>query len=132
MKKILFPFIVFCSIVAISTGVESCYYDKESVLYPTTTTTCDTTTAKFAVFVSPLMTNSCATASCHSQARQAGGINLSSYTAIKAYITADKDTYLGSIDQTGGYSGMPKGGGKLVACDITKLKAWINAGMLNN
>jgi hypothetical protein len=133
MKKILFPFIFCMSAVAISTLVESCYYDKESVLYPTASTaTCDTTTAKFATFVSPLIANGCATASCHSTTAKASGINLGNYAAIKAYIVADKETFIGSIDQIVGFSKMPKGGGKFAACDITKLKAWMNAGALNN
>jgi hypothetical protein len=133
MKKILFPFIFCMGIVAISTLVESCYYDKESELYPTSsTTTCDTTTAKFATFVSPLIASGCATSGCHSAASQASGINLGTYAAIKAYITSSKTSFLGSIDQTAGYSKMPKGGAKFAACDITKLKAWINAGALNN
>ncbi len=134
MKKILFPFLLCSSIVAISTLVESCYYDKESDLYGTTTTTgtCDTTTAKFATYASPLIASGCAISGCHSAASAASGINLSSYTTIKAYITANKVSFLGSIEQTAGYSKMPKGGSKFAACDITKLKAWINAGMLNN
>jgi hypothetical protein len=133
MKKILFP-ILFCgSIVAVSTLVESCYYDKESVLYgPTTTTTCDTSTAKFANFVSPLITSGCASSSCHSATAKASGINLSSHTTIKAYITSSKAAFIGSIKRTAGYSAMPKGGSKFADCDITKLEAWIAAGMQNN
>jgi hypothetical protein len=133
MKKILFPFIFCMSIVAVSTLVESCYYDNEAVLYPTTSTgTCDTTTAKFATFVSPLIASGCATSGCHSAASQASGINLGTYTAIKAYITSSKAIFLGSIDQAAGYSKMPKDAAKFGACDITKLKIWINAGALNN
>ncbi len=133
MKKILLPFLLCGSLVAVSTLVESCYYDKESDLYPTTTTTtCDTTNAKFAAFVSPLIAASCATSSCHSTTRQAAGINLGTYATIKAYITADKATFIGSIDRTAGYSAMPQGAGKLADCDIKKIKTWINAGMLNN
>jgi hypothetical protein len=134
MKKILFPFLLCSSIVAVSTLVESCYYDKESELYgpTTTTTTCDTSTAKFAVFVSPLIASSCATSSCHSATTKASGINLSSYTTIKAYITSSKSVFLGSIKRTSGYSPMPQGASKFADCDITKLETWINSGMLNN
>jgi hypothetical protein len=131
MKKILFPFLICGSIVAISMLVESCYYDKESDLY-STTTACDTTSAKFATVISPLIANGCATSGCHSTPSSAAGINLGTYTAIKNYITLDKATFLGSINQTSGYSKMPKGGGKFADCDIKKLTAWINAGMLNN
>jgi hypothetical protein len=132
MKKIILPFLICGSLVAVSMLVESCYYDKESELYPTSTTTCDTSTAKFATVISPLIANGCSTSGCHSTASSAAGINLGTYTAIKNYITLDKGTFLGSINQVSGYSKMPKGGGKFADCDIKKLTAWINAGMLNN
>jgi hypothetical protein len=132
MKKILFPFLICGGLVIVSMLVDSCYYDKESDLYPTTTTTCDTTTVKFATVISPLIANSCATSGCHSASSSAAGINLSSHAAIKNYITGSKAAFLGSINQTGGYSKMPKGAGKFADCDITKLTAWINAGLLNN
>jgi cytochrome c553 len=134
MKKILFSFLFCGSIVAVSTLVESCYYDKESALYgpATTSTTCDTSTAKFATFVSPLITSGCASSSCHSATAKASGINLSSQATIKAYITSSKAAFIGSIKRTAGYSAMPKGGSKFADCDITKLEAWIAAGMQNN
>jgi hypothetical protein len=132
MKKILFPLLFCATIVALSTLFDSCYFNNEQDLYKITPTICDTTNAKFAAFVSPLIANGCATASCHSTTRQAAGINLGTYTTIKAYITADKASFLGSIDQAPGYSAMPKGGSKFAPCDITKLKTWINAGMQNN
>ena len=132
MKKILFPFILCGSIVVLSTLSESCYYDKESELYPITTTTCDTTNAKFTAFVSPLISSSCATSNCHSATRQASGINLGTYTAIKNYITTQKATFLGSIKHTSSYSQMPKDGAKLSTCEVTKIETWINAGMQNN
>jgi hypothetical protein len=134
MKKILFSFLFCSSLVAVSTLVDSCYYDKESELYGTTTgtTTCDTAATKFATFVSPLITSSCASSSCHSATTKASGINLSSYTTIKTYITGSKAAFLGSIKRTSGYSPMPQGGSKLAACDITKIEAWITAGMQNN
>jgi hypothetical protein len=134
MKKILFPFLICGSIVAVSTLAESCYYDKESDLYGTTptNTTCDTTNAKFAAFVSPLISASCASSGCHSTSGQAGGINLGTYASIKSYITGNKARFLGSINRTAGYSQMPQGAAKLAACDITKIQTWINGGMLNN
>ena len=133
MKKILFPFLICGSIVAVSTLVESCYYDNEEKLYPVTpTTTCDTASAKFAAFMSPLMTAQCATSNCHSASRQIGGVNLSSYTAIKNYITSNKVTFLGTIKHTAGYSAMPDGGAKLSDCNITKIETWIKNGLLNN
>jgi hypothetical protein len=133
MKKILLSFLFCSSFMALATLVDSCYYDKESELYgPKTTTTCDTATAKFATFVSPLISSGCASSSCHSATAKASGINLSSHATIKAYITSSKATFIGSIKHTTGYSQMPKGASKFATCDITKLEAWITAGMPNN
>jgi hypothetical protein len=132
MKKVFF-FIPFVLICLLTLTTPACYYDNEVDLYPTTTTaTCDTTTAKFATFVSPLMASKCATSGCHNAASASAGANLSTYTSIKAYITANKATYLGSMKQTSGYSSMPKGNAKFADCDIKKLEVWINAGMQNN
>jgi cytochrome c553 len=134
MKKILLSFFFCSSFVAAFILVEGCYYDRESELYgpTTTTTTCDTTTAKFATFVSPLITSSCASSGCHSATGKAGGINLSSHTTIKAYITSSKAAFIGSIKRTSGYSPMPQGASKLADCDIKKIETWITAGMQNN
>ena len=133
MKKILLPFLICGSIVAVSTLVESCYYHNEAELYPApATTTCDTSTAKFAAFMSPLMTAQCATSNCHSASRQSAGINLSSHTAIKNYISSNKAVFLGSIKRSPGFSQMPDGGAKLSDCNITKIETWINNGLLNN
>jgi hypothetical protein len=132
MKKSFLGIMVFAAFVLIMT-TPSCYYDVESQIYPTTgTTTCDTTSATFAAFVSPLISSNCATSGCHSAASSAAGVNLGTYTAIKSYITSSKTTFFGTINQTSGYSAMPKGGSKFTACNITKLNNWVTAGMLNN
>jgi hypothetical protein len=38
----------------------------------------------------------------------------------------------GAVNHSPGYSPMPKGGTKLSACNISKIKAWIDGGSLNN
>jgi hypothetical protein len=35
----------------------------------------------------------------------------------------------GAVAHLGGFSPMPQGSGKISACDISKIKAWIDAGM---
>jgi hypothetical protein len=133
MKKTFF-LIPFVLVLVSIFSTQSCYYDKEDILYKggTTTTTCDTTTAKFATFVSPLIASKCATSGCHNAASASAGANLSTITSIKAYITTNKAAFLGSIKFSNSFSNMPKGGSKLPDCDIKKLEVWINAGMLNN
>jgi hypothetical protein len=129
MKKKL-VFILF----TLSLSLSNCYYDNEEELYPTTTNpaTCDLTTAKFATFVSPLISSKCATSGCHNATSRAAGINLSSYNTIKAYITSSNSIFLGSIKHSSGFSPMPQGGTKLAACDISKIESWIAKGMLND
>ena len=132
MRKIKYfiPFVIVFLFIATS---QSCYYDVESELYPTTgTTSCDTSSAQFASFVSPLIASKCATSGCHNSTTASAGVNLDGYTAIKNYISKSQSTFFGSINQTSGYSAMPKGGTKFSTCEITKLQVWVNAGMLNN
>lgn len=38
----------------------------------------------------------------------------------------------GSIAHASGYSAMPKGGNKLTACQLAKVKQWVDGGSLNN
>ena len=132
MKKLIF-LIPFVSIGIIVLTNQSCYYDNEVDLYPTgSTTTCDTTNAKFAAFVSPLIASKCATSGCHTATSLAGNVNLSNYTTIKNYIIGNKVRFLGSIKHTSGYSQMPQGDTKLATCDIQKIEIWINNGLINN
>ena len=117
----------------IASTTQSCYYDVESELYPTSgTTTCDSSTAKFATFVSPLIVSKCATSGCHNATSASAGVNLDGYTNIKNYISRSSTVFFGTIKHTSGYLIMPQGGSKLADCDITKLQLWVNAGLLNN
>ena len=131
-KKIIKTFIPISLFLVMA--LSSCYHDNEEELYGTSpTTTCDlTTVVKFSTVVSPLMTTKCASSGCHSTTSKAAGINLGSYDAIKAYVTSSKATFLGSINQTSGYSSMPKGDVKMADCDIKKVESWITATMPNN
>jgi hypothetical protein len=120
MKKliaIIVAFIVF----------QGCYYDKADLLYPAGN--CDTSNTTFSGTVQPaLQTYGCL--GCHSGAAPSGNILLNNYAAIKTYVQNGK--LYGSITHSGGYSPMPQGGNKMSTCDINKIKAWIDAGALNN
>jgi hypothetical protein len=111
---------------------QSCYRDNEEDLYGKNANTCDTSTATYAAFVSPLLSSKCATSGCHNAASASAGVNLSNYTVTKAYLTNAKSAFLGAIKHSSSFSPMPQGSAKLPDCDIAKLEAWINAGMLNN
>jgi hypothetical protein len=45
---------------------------------------------------------------------------------------AVKGSLYGSIAHASGYSAMPKGGNKLTACQLAKVKQWVDGGSLNN
>ena len=133
MKNLFFVAFVLVGTFLLSMTVQSCVSQNEEDLYGIANPSdCDTSKAKFAAFVSPLMTSQCATANCHSVARQASGINLGNYTAIKTYISSSKAVFLGAIKHSPAFSSMPQNASKLPACDIIKLETWINAGLLNN
>lgn len=110
---------------------ESCYYDKADQLYPFGKVSCDTSVvAKFSSDVLPVMNASCNTSGCHDAAGASGGVILDNYNGIKTQ--ALNGRLMGSINQTGAYSAMPKGGAKLSSCTITKIQQWINSGAPQN
>lgn len=123
MKKIailLFTLSVF--------SFSSCYYDKAELIY-TQNVACDTTNIKYSTVVVPILNSNCN--GCHGgNAAMGAGIILDNYASTKVYI--DNKRLINSILQNGTASNMPKGGGKLDACTIRKINAWINQGALNN
>lgn len=132
MKKQILTISIFFAVIGIF-SLPSCYYDVEAELYPDTgTPTCDTTTAKFGAFVSPLMVSKCATSGCHNTTTASAGVNLDGYTNIKNFMSKNQPLFFGSINHRSGFSAMPKGGAKLSSCEINKLQVWVNAGLLNN
>jgi hypothetical protein len=111
---------------------ESCYYDKEDLLYPDEGKgPCDTSVpAKFSTDVLPLMVRSCNLSGCHSTTSAAGGVILDTYAGVKTQ--ADNKRLMGSMNQSAGYSAMPKGSGKINSCTLTKIQQWITSGAADN
>lgn len=89
---------------------------------------CDTQGVTYANFVSGLLANRCV--GCHSGANPGGSIRLTTYNEVKA--VAQGGRLVGAITHAQGYSPMPKGGAKLSDCNVDKISAWINGGMLQN
>lgn len=119
--------ILFLLVIMIT--IAGCYKDNEEELYPGNGGTCDVTGVTYSSTVAPLLQNNGCTG-CHSGGAPSGGITLNSYTAVKG-IAANGKLY-GAISHAAGFSPMPKNGAKMNACDINKIKAWIDAGALNN
>lgn len=89
---------------------------------------CDTTLFTFSGAVMPLMNTYCK--GCHNPASLGGGIDLSTYTGVKA--SALSGRLLGSIKHATGYAAMPQGGNKLSDCQVQQVEKWIQAGTPNN
>ncbi len=107
----------------------SCYYDNEEALYPSYSTVCDTVNVTFSGTIVPLLASNCL--SCHSNSTAAGfgsNIRLEDHADVQTSAT----DVAGSIKHAGGYSPMPKNGGKLKDCSIKQFDIWVSKGMLNN
>jgi uncharacterized membrane protein len=89
---------------------------------------CDTENMSFSTNIQPVITNNCL--GCHSGGAPSGGINLSSYSGVKA--VADNGRLLGAIKREPGFSPMPQGGDQLSPCTIDQFTAWIMDGAPNN
>ncbi len=109
--------------------LNSCYYDKEDQLYPSSGI-CDTSIpATYTAVIVPMLQQYCY--SCHGgTATLGGGIPMGTYSSDKAM--AVNGSLYGSIAHASGYSAMPKGGNKLTACQLSKVKKWVDGGSLNN
>ncbi|MCC7505323.1 MAG: hypothetical protein IT259_08485 [Saprospiraceae bacterium] len=86
---------------------------------------CDTSQVTYANFIQPLMANYCL--GCHGANNPSGGIRLTNYAEVKAQ--GQNGKLYNSIVWAPGYSPMPQNGSQLSACYISKLRAWIDAGM---
>ena len=121
MRKIIIPFCILL--------LAACYSDKEDQLYtaPSTGTGCDTANISFATHIQPIMNQYCAISGCHDAVTKSFTHDLSSYAGVKS--SAERGRFLPSIKHESTYLPMPKGMAKLGDCEITKITAWINAGM---
>ena len=102
----------------------SCYYDNAETLYPYADANCDTINVPFTPVASEIIYQSCATTGCH--VAGTGRVLLTNYTEIKA--TIDNGLF---VQRTFYAQDMPPQG-PLSACNIKKLKAWIDNGALND
>ncbi len=122
--------LIILTVVISASLLQSCYYDKEDLLYSGKAPCDSSVTAKFSSEVLPVMKVSCNTGGCHNTIDAASGVILDTYNGVKAQVANGR--LMGSMNQTGGYSAMPKGSGKLNSCTIAKIQQWINSGTPNN
>ncbi|HNM24836.1 MAG TPA: hypothetical protein PKL15_05370 [Saprospiraceae bacterium] len=86
---------------------------------------CDTSGVTYTAFVQPLVANYCL--GCHGNSNPGAGIKLTSYNEVKACAQSGK--FYNSIAWAPGYSAMPQNGNQLSACYVSKIRAWVEAGM---
>lgn len=89
---------------------------------------CDTTNISYANDIVPILTNSCV--GCHSTGNPSTSVSLDNFNGVQAVALSGQ--LYGSLSWQSGYSPMPKNGNQLANCEIEKIKAWIDAGALNN
>ncbi len=90
--------------------------------------TCNTADVTFSLSVKPILETYCN--GCHAGSSPLGGVNYNTYNGVKSTVTNGK--LLGSIQHQPGVSPMPQNANKLSACNISIIKAWIDAGAPNN
>ncbi len=124
--------IFFLAAIALCTG---CYYDNLEELHPDIGGVCDTTnvTISYAADVAPIVSSSCGITdnACHNTNSSDSQIGLETYAGVVASISPD-NRFLLSIIHDPDANEMPKGGGKLDECSISKIESWINHGYINN
>ena len=91
--------------------------------------TCNTSNVTYAATIKPILQTNCQ--GCHSGGPAAsGGIDMTVFSNVSAI--AQNGKLYGAVNHAAGFKPMPLGGNKLPACDIAKIKAWVDNGALNN
>jgi len=107
--------------------MQSCYYDNEEDLYPHITL-CDTSNVTYSATVDIILDDHCNP--CHSIEFPQEGIVTDNYDDLK--ILVDNGRFWGAVNHENGYSPMPKNLPQMNACELSKIRIWIDNGALNN
>lgn len=131
LKNLKTSIITLCSFFVVAFALNGCYKDNAEELYPGVSQ-CDTSNVTYSGTVSAILTKNCAFSGCHTSNNKpnVGGYAFDSYQ--ETILAVPNKKLINSIKHVSGTSPMPKGGAKLVDCDINKITAWINQGTLNN
>ena len=117
MKKVAYLSLMFLT---------ACYYDKEEVLYPDSI--CDTADVRYSTTIQPVLSSNCI--SCHGGSTPSAGIKLDTYEGVA--IQAANGRLWGAVSHASSFSPMPKNANKLSACNLAKIRKWLDAGHPNN
>lgn len=105
--------------------LSACKYHNEDDLYPS----CNTNNISFSGTVTQLLT-SYGCIGCHNNSVPTARVNLE--THLGTVEATQNGRLLGAISHASGFKPMPQGGRKMSDCEISKIKAWIDAGKPNN
>lgn len=89
---------------------------------------CDDADVSYAQFVAPLMQQFCN--ACHGSSSPSGGIITDTHAGLESI--ANNGSLYGAISWSDGFNPMPQGQDQLAACEIMKVKTWIDEGALDN
>jgi uncharacterized membrane protein len=111
--------------------------DNSPVCTPTIITTgggtvstgsgCNPANVLFATTIKPILSANCI--GCHSGNTISGGVDLATHAGVQ--VVAQNGKLVHAVAQDGQATPMPQGG-KLQACDIQKIKVWVEEGYKNN
>ena len=112
-------------IALVLTGVivlfNSCYNDKEELLYPGAT--CDGVSTSFTANVNPIIQSSCNKSDCHNASSLNGPGPLTNYSQIKNAAVQIKSAVV---------SGFMPADATLTTAQIKTISCWVDAGAPNN
>ena len=121
-----FIFIAFALLIIVGLTQTACYYDNEKDLYGDGL--CDTTAVRYSIDVKPIVDANCV--SCHAPGGQQEGSPLLTYDDVVKYTGVMGSSAL--VDRTNGTSSLMPPSGKMSACNIAIIAAWVSQGSLNN
>lgn len=105
----------------------ACQNNKKDVV----TDTCSTANVTYSGVIAPII-NAHGCLSCHSGASPTGGFNLETYAQVSAKASekrAGTSVLYGALAHMNGFTPMPQGLPQLSACELSKVKAWIDTGL---
>lgn len=118
--------IIISILLAGMISLTACYYDVEERLYPETD--CVTVQMSYVSDIAPILQRNCY--SCHSAAANTANITLEGHDELIKHVNSGR--LLGAINHESGFTPMPQGASKLIACDIAKIEQWVADGAPNN
>lgn len=124
LKKIWAIVILMTAIACFSQM--GCKNNKEELLYPAVP--CDTAGVRYSTVIINILRNNCYR--CHAGSSTVGPFNLDSYSTLR--IRAADGELWAAVSHAPGVTPMPKDLPQLSACDLAKIRKWLDDGYPNN